>query len=98
MKDPEYVFIVFNEPWACCLRYDQSFVLGSQLLKARSQVLSRLNNGVFAYEILGGAFFQISIASHGKGDLVGSVGHCDPSHIHPLSDAELCGVSLTCST
>ena len=39
-------------------------------------------------------FFQISIASHGKGDLVGSVGHCDPSHIHPLSDAELCGVSM----
>ena len=39
-------------------------------------------------------FFQISIASHGKGDLVGSVGHCDPSHIHPLSDAELCRVSM----
>ena len=63
--------------------------------KPRSQVLSRLNNGVFAYEILGSFFFfQISIASHGKGDLVGSVGHCDPSHIHPLSDAELCGVSM----
>lgn len=41
-----------------------------------------------------GRFFQISIASHSKGDLVGSGGHCHPSNIHPLSDAELCGVSM----
>ena len=25
---------------------------------------------------------------------MGSVGHCRPSHIQPLSDAELCGVSM----
>lgn len=42
----------------------------------------------------GDFFFQISMASHTKGDLVGGVGHCRPSPIQPLSDAELCGVSM----
>lgn len=42
----------------------------------------------------GGRFLQISVASHGKGDIVGSAGHCHPSHMQPLSDAELCGVSM----
>lgn len=90
MKDPEYPFLsVFNGPWAYCLRYSQPFVLGSQLLK----VLSRLCNGVFAC-VIGGRFLQISVASHGKGDIMVSAGHCHPSHVQPLSDAELCGVSM----
>lgn len=42
----------------------------------------------------GGRFLQISVASHGKGDIMVSTGHCHPSHMQPLSDAELCGVSM----
>lgn len=58
-------------------------------------MLSGLYNGVFAYVIFGGDFFfQISIASHSKDDLVGGVGRCRPSPVQPLSDAELCGVSM----